>query len=221
MQEDAETTMVRSQAEIDALRAEREGGWPAIRWVHRRRPILTAALVLAAPAHTLLTEARPADLLDPREGWRFAVPWLLMLAGVAIRIWGSGNLRKNQEITQTGIYRMVRHPLYTGSLAVFLAYFLTVGDPALGVVLFAGLLGVYYATMLGEEEFLELKFPEQARRREPLPRLLPNPLRLPEALRSDRFTLRSSYANLGLRSLWVLVLLPAVLYLLRWADAAS
>lgn len=213
---------VRTQAEIDTLREARGGVWPTIRWIHRRRPILTAVLVLALPLHTLLTGERPASLLEPRADWRFVLPWALMVVGVAIRLWGSGNLRKNQEITRTGVYQLVRHPLYTGSLCGFLAFFLTAGDPALGLALFAALTAlVYYPTMMGEEEYLSLKFPQQAEEREPLPRLVPNLFRLPEALRNDRFSLRSSYSNLGLRSLWVLVLLPLFLELLRWADRAA
>lgn len=204
----------RTQEEIDALRDARGGVWPLIRSIHRRRPILTAVVVLAAPVHTLVTGERPADLLEPRADWRFVVPWLLMLFGVAIRVWGSGNLRKNEEITRTGIYQLVRHPLYTGSLCGFLAFFLTVGDPLLGIVLFAMLvLLVYYPTMLGEEEYLEFKFPLQAQQ-ETRPRLLPNLLRLPVALRNDRFSLRASYFNLGLRSLWIFILLPLFLKLL-------
>lgn len=222
MQPRTQETLVRTQAEIDALRDARGGAWPLLRWIHRRRPILTALLVLAAPAHTLLTAAEPVSLLEPRADWRFVVPWLLMVVGVAIRIWGSGNLRKNQEITRAGVYRLVRHPLYTGSLCGFLAYFLTVGDPTVGGVLFLALtFGVYYPTMLGEEEFLALKFPAQAERREPLPRLLPNPLRLSAALRSDRFSLRSAHSNLGLRSLWLLAVLPLFLELLRWVDGRT
>lgn len=205
----------RSEREIEELRAQRGGAWTALRAIRRRRPLLTALLVLAAPAHTLLTGARPVDLLDPSGDLRFLIPWILMLAGVAIRIWGSGNLRKNQEITQSGVYSMVRHPLYVGSLAMFLAYFLTVGDLLVGLLLFAALVAlVYYPTMLGEEEYLGLKFPDQAAARARLPRLVPNPLRLPEAVRSDRFTFGAAAVNLGLRSLAFLVALPLFLRLL-------
>lgn len=210
---------VRADGEIDRLRAERGGAWPTIRWIHRRRPVLTALLVLAAPVHTLLTDARPVDLLVPDDSWRFVLPWVLMVLGVLVRIWGSGNLRKNEEVTQTGVYQMVRHPLYTGSLAFFLAYFLTVGDWRVGLALFLALtLLVYYPTMLGEEEYLALKFPEQSHARDHLPRLLPNPLRLPDALRTDRFTLNKASGNLGLRSAGFLVALPLFLKLLGWVE---
>lgn len=205
----------RSAAEIEALRTARGGPWPAIRWIHQRRPVLTALLVVLLPVHSVLTGTPPADLLDPRSEWRFWVPWTLMGFGAAIRIWGSGNLRKNREVTTTGVYRMVRHPLYTGSLAFFLAYFLTAGEPLLGLVLFALLtLGVYYPTMLGEEEYLSLRFPRQARERAPLPRLIPHPLLLPAALRSDDFRLGAASTNLGLRSFAFLLFLPIFLELL-------
>jgi protein-S-isoprenylcysteine O-methyltransferase Ste14 len=206
---------VRSEGEVERLRAKRGNGWKLIRAIRRRRPILTALLVLAAPAYSLLTAVRPVDLLAPATDSRWIAAWFLMIAGVAIRIWGSGNLRKNQEITGTGVYAMVRHPLYVGSLAMFLAFFLTVGDPWVGLALFAALVGlVYYPTMLAEEEYLELKFPEQAASREGLPRLIPDPRRAVAAFRSDRFTLGAANNNLGLRSLGFLVALPVFLKIL-------
>gem|GEM_PF-2604285 len=206
---------MRSDQEIEELRAERRGLWPLVRSIRRRRPALTALIVLAAPAHTLATGARPVDLLTPSGDPRFIAAWLLMVLGVAIRIWGSGNLRKNQEITGTGIYSMVRHPLYVGSLAMFLAFFLTVGDLLVGIGLFVVLVAlVYYPTMLSEEEYLALKFPEQAPSREKLPRLVPDPRRLGEATRTDRFSISAANTNLGVRSIGFLIALPVFLHLL-------
>lgn len=183
--------------------------------IHRRRPILTAALVLAALAHALITGSRPANLLDPSINWRFWLPWTLMIFGVAVRLWGSGNLRKNEEITDRGIYALVRHPLYLGSLSFLLSYFLTVGNPGVGVVLFGVLLAsVYYPTMLAEEEQLQRRFPGEFARYRPPPRLLPNLRRVPEAIVSDRFQAVSAYRNLGFRGFWLLVGLPIFLRLL-------
>jgi hypothetical protein len=151
---------------------------------------------------------------------RFVLPWLLIVIGIVARLWGAGNLRKSQEITYRGIYRLVRHPLYLGSLAFFLAYFLTVGHPWVGTALFCLLLGgVYYPTMLSEEAYLIRTFPEQFSLYDPPPRLLPDLTRLPEALRSDRFDVGVAYHNLGFRSLWFAVALPTFLRLLAWAQA--
>lgn len=212
-------TDVRSDPEIEGLKAQRGGVWPAIRAVHRRRPLLTALVVIAAPIHAVISGSPIFDLMGPDRSWRFYLPWILVVIGVAVRLWGSGNLRKNQEITESGIYQLVRHPLYLGSLAFFLAFFLTVTDPLVGLMLFAGLvLLVYYPTMLSEEEYLALRFPGLVSSYSPPPRLFPDPRRLPAAFRSDRFDLTSAYRNLGFRSVWFALGLPLILRLLRWLQ---
>src|SRR5690606_24967404 len=102
---------IRSDLSVWELRSSKGRIWQAIRWIHRRRPLLTALLVLIAPAHTLVSGAEPVDLLSMRVNARFLFAWILMLFGFGVRLWGSGNLRKNQEITCSGIYVLVRHPL--------------------------------------------------------------------------------------------------------------
>jgi protein-S-isoprenylcysteine O-methyltransferase Ste14 len=195
------------------------GAWRLIRRIHRRRPLLTAAFVLAVLLLARRDPALPVSLLRPRLDPLFVIPWLLTLFGVAVRVWGAGNLRKKREITRSGVYRMVRHPLYLGSLSVFLAFFLTVGNPVAGVILFAAMVVlVYYPTMLDEEAHIARLFPEQTAGYARTPRLVPALHRLPEALRTDRFTWRAAYQNLGLRSLWILLLLPLLLEWLRWAE---
>lgn len=210
---------IRSDLSVWELRSSKGRIWQAIRWIHRRRPLLTALLVLIAPAHTLVSGAEPVDLLSMRVNARFLFAWILMLFGFGVRLWGSGNLRKNQEITCSGIYVLVRHPLYVGSLAFFLAYFLTVGDLKVGLTLFGLLLLlVYYPTMLGEEEYLTLKFPGQFSRYSPPPRLFPDLRRLPEAMRTDRFDFTAAYRNLGFRGGWFILALPLFLRLLDWIQ---
>ena len=194
---------------------------PVYRSIKKRRPLLTALFVLAALVLAVLDPAPPTSLIEPSRSIWFVLPWVAMLVGIAVRIWGAGNLRKNQEITDTGIYRMVRHPLYLGSLLIFLAYFVTVGSHLWGLVLFlAMVLFVYYPTMFHEEEGLARHFPEHAQQYQTRPRLLPNLLRLPEALETDRFSPSVAYHNLGIRSLWVLILLPLFLELLALVEQA-
>jgi protein-S-isoprenylcysteine O-methyltransferase Ste14 len=57
-----------------------------------------AALVLARPSWTSLL-----------AGLAIAVP------GEVLRIWAAGHIEKGREITRSGPYRFVRHPLYLGS----------------------------------------------------------------------------------------------------------
>ncbi len=206
----------------NTLEQEQQGlFWEAIRWIHRRRPFLTAVFVILLLVLAFLGDHPPADLLTPRWKPLFVIPWALVFFGIAVRVWGAGNLRKNQEITSTGIYQMVRHPLYVGSLSIFLALFLTVGNPWVGLVLFLAMVFlVYYPTMMDEEAYLVSHFPEAASGYARLLRLVPNPARLGDAMRTDRFTFRAAYHNLGLRSLSFIIILPLLLESIRAVKEA-
>jgi protein-S-isoprenylcysteine O-methyltransferase Ste14 len=209
-----------SPMEVEPVRTEGPL-WSTMHWLHRRRPLLTALIVTAALAHTLWSGREPADLLSSGSSPRVVLAWSLMVVGAFVRLWGAGNLRKNKEITDTGIYRLVRHPLYLGSLCLFLAFFLSVGDPWVGLGLFGILVGgVYYPTMLSEERHLTHKFPERAETYRPPPRILPDPTRLGTALETDRFDARTAYRNLGFRGFWFLPGLPLFLLLLARVQAS-
>jgi protein-S-isoprenylcysteine O-methyltransferase Ste14 len=193
---------------------------PLARRIHGRRPLLTALFVAAAIGTALLDPAPPARLLEPSASLPFLLAWTLMLLGAVVRIWGAGNLRKDEEISSTGVYRMLRHPLYLGNLSFLLAFFLAVGDPWVGAALFTALVVVvYYPTMLVEEDRLWRDFPGQAAEYDRRPRLLPDPRRFPEALRSDRFSFGAARLNLGLRGVGFLVVVACGLELLRWVEA--
>jgi protein-S-isoprenylcysteine O-methyltransferase Ste14 len=43
---------------------------------------------------------------------------LVALAGECLRVWAAGHLEKGREVTRSGPYRFVRHPLYVGSVAM-------------------------------------------------------------------------------------------------------
>jgi protein-S-isoprenylcysteine O-methyltransferase Ste14 len=68
----------------------------------RRVPLgfLTAAITL------LFARPTPAML---------SIGFAVALAGEAIRVWAAGHLEKSREVTRSGPYHFVRHPLYVGS----------------------------------------------------------------------------------------------------------
>lgn len=78
---------------------------------------------------------------NPRS---LAIGALVAAIGEALRIWAAGHLDKGREVTQSGPYRMTRHPLYAGSaiIAVGLAI-----ASARGVV--AALIAAYVAIAIG------------------------------------------------------------------------
>ncbi len=68
-------------------------------------------LVVYALALAFLVAARPT----PASLALGAIP---ILAGELLRIWATGHLHKNDELTVTGAYAFLRHPLYSGTLLI-------------------------------------------------------------------------------------------------------
>ena len=104
-----------------------------------------------------------------------AVQWMaaiLCIAGLVFCVWaratlgrnwsGTITLKEGHELIERGPYRLVRHPIYTGLLAMFLATAIRSGHPG-------GIVAVIFAfasfwIKLGEEEKLMLQqFPDQYR----------------------------------------------------------
>ena len=103
------------------------------------------------------------------------VQWMagiLCIAGLAFCVWaratlgrnwsGTITLKEGHELIERGPYRLVRHPIYTGLLAMFLATAITFGH--LGGLIAVILAFVSFWIKLSEEEKLMLQqFPDQYR----------------------------------------------------------
>lgn len=83
------------------------------------RQLLVYVAVLAA-----LGLARP-------YGPTYVAGCLLAAAGIAVRVWGCGHLRKNQRLTTSGPYGHVQHPLYLGTFLVAMGGLTAAGSPTL------------------------------------------------------------------------------------------
>jgi protein-S-isoprenylcysteine O-methyltransferase Ste14 len=53
----------------------------------------------------------------------------LAALGVAVRIWGCGHLRKNEQLVTSGPYAHVQHPLYLGTFFISLGLIIAGGSP--------------------------------------------------------------------------------------------
>lgn len=74
-------------------------------------------------------------LADPSEG--LLAPGLAcVLLGLALRGWGAGHLVKRDQLTQTGPYAHLRHPLYAGTLLICAGFGVAMGP--VGWMLLAG-----------------------------------------------------------------------------------
>ena len=104
-------------------------------------------------AKDLATGAKPHDtwnLSDP-----FAVGGMsLVLAGLAIRSWAAGVIKKTKVLATTGPYRMCRHPLYLGSLMMMLGFCILVSNLFDACIVFGPVLVIYILTMRREERRL-------------------------------------------------------------------
>jgi hypothetical protein len=58
-------------------------------------------------------------LVLARPTWESCGAGLLVaVAGECLRVWAAGHLEKGREVTRSGPYRFVSHPLYAGSMLI-------------------------------------------------------------------------------------------------------
>jgi protein-S-isoprenylcysteine O-methyltransferase Ste14 len=103
------------------------------------------------------------------------VQWMaaiLCIAGLAFCVWarvtlgrnwsGTVTLKEGHELIERGPYRLVRHPIYTGMMAMILATAITYGQ-------FAGIVAVilafvsFWIKLSDEEKLMLQQFPDQYR----------------------------------------------------------
>jgi hypothetical protein len=76
--------------------------------------------------------------LMARPTWSSWVTGLVIaVAGECLRIWAAGHLEKGREVTRSGPYRFLRHPLYAGSMVMALG--VAVASRGAAAALVAGL----------------------------------------------------------------------------------
>jgi protein-S-isoprenylcysteine O-methyltransferase Ste14 len=93
----------------------------------------------------------------------------IVLAGAAFSIWARVTLGRNwsaevsfkegHELIESGPYALVRHPIYTGVLAMALGTALNYGR-VIGLILFCALCGAFWWKARAEERIVASHFPE-------------------------------------------------------------
>jgi protein-S-isoprenylcysteine O-methyltransferase Ste14 len=100
-----------------------------------------AALVLAAPTWTT---------------WRAGL--LVALVGEAMRLWAAGHLEKGREVTSSGPYRWMSHPLYVGSSILALGVVIAARSVALAILTALYMGATITAAIRTEEAYLRRTF---------------------------------------------------------------
>jgi protein-S-isoprenylcysteine O-methyltransferase Ste14 len=84
--------------------------------------------------------------------WRtWGAGLVVALAGECLRLWAAGHLEKGREVTRSGPYRIVRHPLYVGSVIIAGGVALAARSVLVAIVL-AVYLGATVAAAVRTEE---------------------------------------------------------------------
>ncbi len=98
----------------------------------------------------------------------------LVLLGVGLRVWASGDIRKNDELATKGPYSLTRNPLYLGSFLMGLGFCLMAARLWLVLVFLVIFYWVFRATIRKEEEILQKRFgADFDRYKQSVPRFFP------------------------------------------------
>lgn len=102
---------------------------------------------------------QPVDLLDLSNPLS-AIGLALLACGLLIRSWAAGTLHKIKTLTNTGIYALVRNPLYVGSFLMMFGFCALLADWLTLAVVAGPLVLMYWAKVRDEEAHLARLFPQ-------------------------------------------------------------
>ncbi len=83
---------------------------------------------------------------------------LLIFTGLIIRTMAAGTIKKNESLATTGIYSVVRHPLYFGSFLTSLGFALVCNSKLIWAYFLLFFPLSYIPAMILEEKYLETIF---------------------------------------------------------------
>jgi len=127
--------------------------------VHRRVP-LTGVLFVLLLAEDVWNHTDPHNLANLTD-YKVLLGLGLVFSGLALRSWAAGTLHKRTELTTSGPYGLVRHPLYIGSFMMMVGFCQLIDDAENIWFVLGPVLALYIYRALHEEKFLAAKFPDQ------------------------------------------------------------
>jgi len=98
-----------------------------------------------------------------RPSWPglFMTGTLLSIAGIAIRFWAGGYVKKDKELATTGPYAYVRNPLYVGNVLIAIGFCILSGRAWSFVALAVLYLWLYIPSIHKEERTLHKLFGDE------------------------------------------------------------
>jgi protein-S-isoprenylcysteine O-methyltransferase Ste14 len=80
------------------------------------------------------------------------------LIGEALRVWAAGHIEKGREVTRSGPYRLMRHPLYVGSVIMSVGFMLAARSVVVAVIVATYMAATVFAAVRTEEATLDQRF---------------------------------------------------------------
>lgn len=81
--------------------------------------------------------------------------------GQVLRIWAAGHIEKGREVTRSGPYRHVRHPLYVGSAIMAIGFGTASASLSTALLVLTYFVVTYVAAVRTEEATLDARFDGQ------------------------------------------------------------
>jgi protein-S-isoprenylcysteine O-methyltransferase Ste14 len=125
----------------------------------RRRVRITVILFALLLIEDVWDKTDPHDLANLSD-FKVVLGLGLVFVGLALRSWAAGTLHKRTELTVSGPYGLIRHPLYTGSFMMMLGFCQLVDDAENIWFVVGPVLALYIYRAIVEERFLAEKFPD-------------------------------------------------------------
>jgi protein-S-isoprenylcysteine O-methyltransferase Ste14 len=151
----------------------------AAAYLVKRRVRISLIVFIALLVEDILEGTKPHNIFNGLD-WKTDLGCALIFAGLAIRTWAAGILRKTRELTTTGPYALVRNPLYVGSFLIMSGFCALIDDAENIYFVLGPIAGLYFLQVLHEERVLSGIYGQRwADYAKAVPRFFPR--RLPKA----------------------------------------
>jgi len=120
---------------------------------------ITVLIFTALAIENLVARVDPHSLVNVTD-YHVTLGLGLIVAGLAVRSWAAGTLRKHSQWATTGAYAIVRHPLYIGSSCMMLGFCQLLDDPLDFCFVLIPIL-LLYLRAVHEEKHIAAAFPNE------------------------------------------------------------
>jgi protein-S-isoprenylcysteine O-methyltransferase Ste14 len=128
--------------------------------IKRRVSVSMVLFTLLTMVDLIVFQRQPHDVLNPTDPLAVAGV-VLVLAGLLVRSWAAGTLRKYKQLITAGPYALVRNPLYVGSFLMMAGFCALLGDWLTVVLMMVPMIALYWLAVRDEEQGMAQAFPDQ------------------------------------------------------------